>query len=102
MPTLTGEGINTHTHTFTKIAKIHNNPPTSDYSNIVLLKSDIKTKISSTELSLCHIRGLRYWSTKKVDLIMGHLVPLENEDKLKKIKTTSKIKTALKNEEYLK
>ena len=45
-----------------------------EHLNIVFLKGDIKTKISSTEQSLSNIRGLRNLYIKKVNFIMGHPV----------------------------
>ena len=47
-----------------------------EYSNIVLLKGDIKTKtqISSTEQSRSNIRGLRNLYIKRVNFFMGHPV----------------------------
>ena len=45
-----------------------------EYSNIAFLKSDINTKISSTEQSLSNICGLRNWYIMKVNFIMGHPV----------------------------
>ena len=39
-------------------------------------KSDIKTKISSTEQALINIKGLRNLYIKKVNFILGHPVCL--------------------------
>ena len=45
-----------------------------EHKNIVLLKGDIKTYVSSTEQSLSLIRGLRNWYIKKVNFNMRHPV----------------------------
>ena len=45
-----------------------------EHLNRVFLKSDIQTKISGTKQSLSNIRGLRYWSIKRVNFITGHPV----------------------------
>ena len=42
----------------------------------VFLKEDIHRFISSTELFLSDIRGLRYTGLKKVNFFVGHPVPI--------------------------
>ena len=47
-------------------------------SDFVLLEEDIHRFISSTELFLRDIRGLRYDDLKKVNLFVGHQVLSQN------------------------